>query len=591
MEVSSLLAKEAIEDAPLSPGFYSRIFVVPKATGGFRPVIDLSLLNQHISTTPFRMETVNTVLTSITPGDWMTSIDLKDAYLQVPIHPRSRHLLRFTWRDRVLQFKTLCFGLSTAPQVFTRMMAPVASTIHRAGFRLLQYLDDWLLLATSYQESLNATQSLLSLCAQLGVRVNPSKSRLQPSQELTFLGVEIRSSPLRVFPTQSRVDNLIHHLQAFMGSPRPTAKQWMQLLGHMSSLIHLVPGSQLRMRSLQLHFRSQWSSATQRDSLSVAWTPDLLPDLRWWSQKSNLLVGRVPRPAPPDLLLYSDASTVGWGASLLHHTTGGRWSQDESSLHINLLELKAIRLALLHFQSLLVGKTVAVFSDNTTALAFLSHQGGTHSPSLNLEAQWILRWAETQDISVRTQFVSGVRNVVADSFSRRHQVISTEWTLHQDVCRSIWKLWGRPLVDLFATNQNYRIPAFVSPFKDPLAVGTDAFLFEWNNKDLYAFPPFAVIRQVLNKLQESQRVTLILIAPFWPRKEWFPDLLRYSADTPRLLPFRKDLLRQPHFHRFHHNLPALRLTAWKLSSESSDLEAIPGKLRDSWQDLDAIPLL
>ena len=56
--------------------------------------------------------------------------------------------------------------------------------------------------------------------------------------------------------------------------------------------------------------------------------------------------------------------------------------------------------------------------------------------------------------------------------------------------------------------------------------------------------------------------------PFWPQREWFPDLLELLSDIPKELPKRRDLLRQPHFHRFHENLPMLRLTAWRLSSDS-----------------------
>ena len=126
VEVTALLHKGAVEDASPTPGFYSHLFVVPKATGGFRPVIDLSFLNRHVITTKFRMETVQTVLAAVHHLDWMVSVDLKDAYLQIPIHPQSRRFLRFSWEGRTLQFRALCFGLSTAPQVFTRIMAPIS---------------------------------------------------------------------------------------------------------------------------------------------------------------------------------------------------------------------------------------------------------------------------------------------------------------------------------------------------------------------------------------------------------------------------------------------------------------------------------
>ena len=74
-------------------------------------------------------------------------------------------------------------------------------------------------------------------------------------------------------------------------------------------------------------------------------------------------------------------------------------------------------------------------------------------------------------------------------------------------------------------------------------------------------------------------------------EEWFPDLLRLASDTPRLIPSRGDLLRQPHVHRFCHAPHALRLTAWTLSSDSCATRVIPDRLHNSWRELSGIPLL
>ena len=68
--------------------------------------------------------TVASVLLCVREGDFLASLDLKDAYFQIPIHPFSRKLLRFTSKGTVYQFRALCFGLSTAPQVFTRVSQP-----------------------------------------------------------------------------------------------------------------------------------------------------------------------------------------------------------------------------------------------------------------------------------------------------------------------------------------------------------------------------------------------------------------------------------------------------------------------------------
>ena len=86
-------------------------------------------------------------------------------------------------------------------------------------------------------------------------------------------------------------------------------------------------------------------------------------------------------------------------------------------------------------------------------------------------------------------------------------------------------------VDLFATHLNCRIPNFVSPFEDPEVIATDAFLYNWDYQDLYAFPPLPLIRKVLNKLWAWRNTRFILIAPFWPQ-EWFPDVLQASIELP-----------------------------------------------------------
>ena len=112
----------------------------------------------------------------------MVSINLEDVYLQIPIHPSSCKYLRFTAGGMAWQFKVLCFGLSMAPQVFTRVMAPVSGFLHQPGVWMLQYLDDWLILASSRKEACWARVKVLSLCQDLGIVVNLDKSSLALSQ-------------------------------------------------------------------------------------------------------------------------------------------------------------------------------------------------------------------------------------------------------------------------------------------------------------------------------------------------------------------------------------------------------------------------
>ena len=350
-EVEAMLAKGALEIArDPGPGFYSRLFLVEKATGGWRPVIDLSHLNDFVQLTPFKMETVASVLLSVREGDFLASLDLKDAYFQIPIHGSSRKLLRFMSEGTVYQFKALCFGLSTAPQVFTRVFAAVSAWAHARGIRLVRYLDDWLVLSSSEKKAKESIRELLSLCRTLGIVINEKKSDLVPSQSAKYLGMTIDTGAGKVFPSLARVEKFLAVAERFSSMQSPPAQLWQVILGHLASLERLVPHGRLRMRSLQWHLKSQWSPESDPPSLPVALPEEARRDLSWWMVRDNLLVGvRFGTPAP-DLHLYSDASSSGWGAHLLDQNVSGVWSAQEKLLHINLLEMRALFLALQAFQ-------------------------------------------------------------------------------------------------------------------------------------------------------------------------------------------------------------------------------------------------
>ena len=347
----ALIAKSAVELAPLpSLGFYSRLFVVWKTSGSWRPVIDLSTLNLFVDVSHFRMETIQSVLLSVRQGDWMASIDIKEAYLQVPVHPDSRRFLRFVAQGRVYQFSALCFGLSTAPQVFSQVMAPVSAIPHSWGTRMRRYLDDWHVQSSSRESLLHDLWVVLDLCHELGIVVNPEKSHLEPSQVLQYLGVVIDTRSFRASPSPDRVARLQSTASEFLSCADPPASTWLSLLGMLSSLSLLVPGGRLRVRSFQLCLHRSWDHRDQ--SVRIPWSPDCLRDLRWWLHLPRLLFGVCLLQVSPDLDFWSDASDVGWGAHLGSLTASGLWNLDQSALSINARELLAIREGLLHFSLL-----------------------------------------------------------------------------------------------------------------------------------------------------------------------------------------------------------------------------------------------
>ena len=96
------------------------------------------------------------------------------------------------------------------------------------------------------------------MCEELGLQVSFKKSSLIPSQDMTYLDMQIQSVRFVAKPTETRVDNLLKIIEEFLSSPDPPAALWRRLLGHLSSLTLLVKGGMLRMRSLQIRLRSRW---------------------------------------------------------------------------------------------------------------------------------------------------------------------------------------------------------------------------------------------------------------------------------------------------------------------------------------------
>ena len=254
-------------------------------------MIDLSHLNDFVQLTSFKMETVASVLLSVREGDFLASLDLKDAYFQIPIHGSSRKLLRFMSEGTVYQFKALYFGLSTAPQVFTRVFAAVSAWAHSRGIRLLRYLDDWLVLSSSEKKAKQSIRELLSLCYTLGIVINEKKSDLVPLQSAKYLGMTIDTSAGKVFPSLARVEKFLAVAERFCSMQSPPAQLWQVILGHLASLERLVPHGRLRMRSLQWHLKTQWSPESDPPSLPVALPEEARRDLSWWMVKDHLLTG------------------------------------------------------------------------------------------------------------------------------------------------------------------------------------------------------------------------------------------------------------------------------------------------------------
>ncbi|KAF7254319.1 Type III pantothenate kinase [Varanus komodoensis] len=194
--------------------------------------------------------------------------------------------------------------------------------------------------------------------------------------------------------------------------------------------------------------------------------------------------------------------------------------------HINFLELLAVFKALRYFEDILHHQIVQITSDSIATIVYLNKQGGTKSPTLARLSMKIWDWCIWRHITLMAVHLASVDNVQADLLSR-HMFTSHEWELDPRTRNHLFRCWGFPDMDLFATQQNRVCEAYCSRAGIGHASLGDAFMIPWNNMNFYAFPPIPLLMQVIAKIVYDQ-VSGMLVAPWWPRQTWFAKLLDIS---------------------------------------------------------------
>ena len=188
-ELERLLAKEVIEPTRHEPGeIISPIFVREKKDGRFRLILNLKELNKSVTYTHFKMDTLQTIINLMSPNCFMASVDLKDAYYTIPVHKEHRKYLKFLWKDKLYQFTSMPNGLSCCPRLFTKILKPPLTALHKKGHISSNYIDDLYLQGQTFNKCKNNVLDTVEQFDSLGFISHPSKSAFQPSQTLVILG-------------------------------------------------------------------------------------------------------------------------------------------------------------------------------------------------------------------------------------------------------------------------------------------------------------------------------------------------------------------------------------------------------------------
>ena len=588
-EVRRLLNKAVIVACGHEEGeLISPVFLREKTDGdGFRMILNLKKLNEVSEYEHFKMDTIKTALNMIYPGVYMAKLDIKDAYYSVPIREEDQKLLKFVHEGSLYKFVALPNGYTKGPRKFTKLLKPILALLRKQHITLLAYLDDILVLGRTRNECRRKIIKVLHTLQEYGFIIHPSKSVLDPSTCMEFLGFIIDSVAMRVtLPREKKItlkelcDIALdrNDISCMDHMNKNTIRGIARLLGKISSSFIAVAQGKMHYRKLERAKTLALAWQKGKYDRPIALQGGAVQDILWWSRNIMDAWAPVVRPTP-GVIFTTDACLSGWGATRDGLRTGGlfseedKYSQDDKT-HINILEAKAVLFGLQALGQDIYDEHIKILSDNTATVGALNKMGSSKSWGLDHIITEVWQWALHREIWLTATHIPGVLNIEADEESRKSES-RTEWMLNKAIFRQVLEdLSFDPSIDLFASRINNQLGRFASFRPDPEAEIIDAFTVSWADLHFYAFPPFICIAKVLQKIM-IEEATGIVVVPDWPNQPWYNTYLEMKL-IEVILPPRDDLLLLPSEHSLRHPLHKnLQLRVGLLTGTDSYLNRLP----------------
>jgi len=345
IEIQEMIQKRAIVQVtdPREIEYVSHLFLRKKKDGSFRPVFNLKSLNKHIGYQHFKMETIPMLKQLLQPKDYMIKIDLKDAYFCVPIATGTQKYLCFQWKGKTFKYLVCPFGLAPVPRLFTRLLKIPIGLLRKMGYRLMIFLDDLIILNQDPEKLKGQGVSALWLLQILGWKVNWTKSILRPCQVMdSYLGFIVNSIKMQLLLPQEKVENIRLSCINMLEQKQTSVRELAVLIGKLTATVSAILPAPLHYRTLQMLKRAGLKRSHQTYGAMVTLTPECREDLTWWCQNLSNVNGKAVISPNASVTITTDASKKGWGAvrNGTEMIAQGLWTQQESELHINVLELK-----------------------------------------------------------------------------------------------------------------------------------------------------------------------------------------------------------------------------------------------------------
>ena len=303
--------------------------VAANAEGKLRLIYDARFANEFIMKRKFKMETLQRQGRHVFADQLFGSvIDISSAFHHVELHSDSVPFMGFEYQGRFYCWRSLPFGLSSAPRVFTAVTKPLVNLWRRSGFRVLPYLDDFPNAARTWEAALAQARRMMDDLGEVGFLVQAKKcvGVENPSSTIRALGFDIDLAAQVFRCPAEKLRRIAMQAAELMAAKHKVAVRRVAAVAGLISSATLGVGPMARIcsRSLLRNLEDRLRPGEHPNS-KRAWARHIkvsaqaLAELQWWAKNAlaagadGMPIARVLPVLVADASMASDASATGWG--------------------------------------------------------------------------------------------------------------------------------------------------------------------------------------------------------------------------------------------------------------------------------------
>ena len=148
--------------------------------------------------THFKMETINSIFTMITPNSYMAKLDIKDTNYSIPILEEHQKYFKFLFGGNLYQFTCLPNGLCFGPRIFIKLLKAPLAYLHKRLIKTAAYIDDLFTCSPNCMKCEQNIKCPINLLESLGFIIHPEKSLFVPARCVEYLGFVLNSQSMTI---------------------------------------------------------------------------------------------------------------------------------------------------------------------------------------------------------------------------------------------------------------------------------------------------------------------------------------------------------------------------------------------------------